>query len=88
MVQIVLEPPDLHRGISPVDRQAIEELVASGQLGRLVLATDDCDAAFEHLEAAGAEVMQEPINRPSGVRDCAFCDPSGNLLRFVQATPR
>jgi hypothetical protein len=49
----------------------------------LVFVTDDCDAAFERIEAAGAEVMQEPINRPDDVRDCAFLDPSGNMLRFV-----
>ncbi|MEU4442386.1 VOC family protein [Actinosynnema sp. NPDC050801] len=53
-------------------------------VGRLVFVTDDCDATFEHVEAAGAEVMQEPISRPGGVRDCAFLDPSGNLLRFTQ----
>ncbi|MET8051530.1 VOC family protein [Streptosporangium sp. NPDC005286] len=46
--------------------------------------TDNCDATFEHIEAAGAEVMQEPINQPDGVRDCAFLDPSGNMLRFTQ----
>jgi predicted enzyme related to lactoylglutathione lyase len=44
--------------------------------------TDDCDATFEHIEATGADVTQEPNGQPSGVRDCAFCDPSGNLLRF------
>jgi predicted enzyme related to lactoylglutathione lyase len=58
--------------------------MGDGLLGRLVFATDDCDATFEHIAAAGAEVMQEPINRPDGVRDCAFLDPSGNLLRFTQ----
>jgi predicted enzyme related to lactoylglutathione lyase len=57
--------------------------MANGVLGRLVFVTDDCDATFEHIEAAGAEVMQEPINRPHGVRDCVFCDPSGNMLRFT-----
>jgi hypothetical protein len=30
-------------------------------------------------------VLQEPIDMPYGVRDCAFRDPSGNMLRFVQA---
>jgi predicted enzyme related to lactoylglutathione lyase len=53
--------------------------------GCLVFATDDCDATFEHIEAADAEVLQEPISRPGGVRDCAFLDPSGNLLRFTQS---
>ncbi|MER6177712.1 VOC family protein [Streptosporangium sp. NPDC001681] len=49
--------------------------MAKGLLGRLVFATDNCDATFEHIEAAGAEVIQEPINQPDGVRDCAFLDP-------------
>ncbi|GAB3713548.1 VOC family protein [Amycolatopsis oliviviridis] len=53
-------------------------------LGSLTFATDNCDATFEHIEATGAEVMQEPIDRPQGVRDCAFLDPSGNMLRFSQ----
>ncbi|PZG52271.1 hypothetical protein C1I98_07035 [Spongiactinospora gelatinilytica] len=46
---------------------------------------DVCDAVFERIEATGAEVMQEPIDRPGGTRDCAFLDPSGNLLRFIQS---
>ncbi|MFD8562297.1 VOC family protein [Streptosporangium canum] len=83
-VQIFLESPGSDPGASPADRQAIEDLMAKGLLGRLVLVTDDCDATFEHIEAAGAEVMQEPINQPDGVRDCAFLDPSGNMLRFTQ----
>ncbi|MBE1579125.1 VOC family protein [Amycolatopsis roodepoortensis] len=81
-VRIVLEPPG--RGASPADRSAIEDLMAKALLSRLVFATDDCDGTFERIEAAGAEVMQEPIDRSGGVRDCAFLDPSGNMLRFIQ----
>jgi len=83
-VQIVLEPPAADPGTSLADRQAIADLMAKGLLGRLVLSTDDCDQTFERIEAAGAEVMQEPIDQSSGVRDCAFLDPSGNMLRFAQ----
>lgn len=60
------------------------DLTAMGSLGCLTFVTDDCDATFVHIEAAGAEVMQEPINRPDGARDCAFLDPSGNMLRFTE----
>ena len=81
-VEIVLEPPGVYA--SPSDRQAIADLMVKGVLGRLVFATDDCDATFEHILASGAEVIQEPIDQPYGVRDCAFRDPSGNLLRFSQ----
>jgi catechol 2,3-dioxygenase-like lactoylglutathione lyase family enzyme len=69
----------------PADPSAERRTVADDLVHRLVFATDDCDAVFERLEAAGTEVMQEPIDRP-GIRDCAFLDPSGNLLRFTQAT--
>ncbi|GAA2734238.1 VOC family protein [Actinocorallia aurantiaca] len=69
----------------PTDPPTGRWTAADDLVRRLVFATDDCDAVFERLEAAGAEVMQEPIDRP-GIRDCAFLDPSGNLLRFTQAT--
>ena len=39
-----------------------------------------------HFRAAAgrrrAEVVQEPTEQPYGVRDCAFRDPAGNLLRI------
>jgi predicted enzyme related to lactoylglutathione lyase len=71
--------------LDPSGGAVLDALVAGGLLGRLVFATDDCDATFEHLEAAGADVIQEPIDQPGGVRDCAFRDPSGTIVRFTQA---
>ncbi|MEU5786009.1 VOC family protein [Micromonospora lupini] len=87
-VRIVLEPPSGNRSVRPTDRQSITDLMADGLLGRLVFVTDNCDATFEHIEASGADVIQEPINQPSGARDCAFRDPSGNMLRFTQPHDR
>jgi uncharacterized glyoxalase superfamily protein PhnB len=84
-VQIVLEPPAAHPSATQGDRDAVADLMAKGLLGRLVFDTDDCDGTFERLQAAGAEVMQEPMDQAYGVRDCAFRDPSGNMLRFNQA---
>ena len=66
------------------DREAMAELLAKGLLRGVIFRTDDCDATFERIRAAGAEVLQEPIDQPYGVRDCAFRDPSGNMLRFNQ----
>jgi len=83
-VEIVLEPPLADPNASPADKQAMAELLAKGQLRGVIFRTDDCDATFERIRAAGAEVLQEPIDMPYGVRDCAFRDPSGNMLRFVQ----
>jgi catechol 2,3-dioxygenase-like lactoylglutathione lyase family enzyme len=83
-VSIVLEPPAADPGISPADREALADLLAKGLLGRVVLTTDDVDATFDHVQATGAEVVQEPMDQPYGVRDCAFRDPAGNLIRINQ----
>jgi predicted enzyme related to lactoylglutathione lyase len=83
-VEIVLEPPLADPNASPADRHAMAELLAKGLLRGVIFRTDDCDATFERIRAAGAEVLQEPIDQPYGVRDCAFRDPSGNMLRFNQ----
>jgi predicted enzyme related to lactoylglutathione lyase len=87
-VEIVLEPPLAHPNASPADKEIMAELLAKGLLRGVIFKTDDCDATFERIRAAGAEVLQEPIDQPYGVRDCAFRDPSGNLLRFSQPRRR
>ncbi len=83
-VSIVLEPPLADPNAPAADKQAMAELLAKGQLRGVIFATDDVDAAFERIRAAGGEVLQEPIDQPYGVRDCSFRDPSGNMLRFNQ----
>lgn len=82
---IVLHPPAADPTISDDERRTILELMAKGSYGALTLATDDLDGLFAALEATGADVVQEPMDQPYGVRDCAFRDPSGNLLRISQA---
>ncbi|MGY0062346.1 VOC family protein [Streptomyces sp. LZ34] len=83
-VSIVLEPPLADPNASPADRQTMAELMAKGLLRGVIFSTDDCDATFERIRAAGAEVLQEPMDQFYGLRDCAFRDPAGNLLRFNQ----
>lgn len=77
---IVLSAP--HAGRSQEDGDALQLLVAKGAISPYVFASDDVDAAFERAQAAGAEVLQEPIDQPWGPRDCAFRDPSGNTVRI------
>ena len=72
-------------GRPPEDAQALRALLAKGSLAGLVFAADDVDAVFERIQASGAEVMQEPMDQPYGVRDCAFRDPAGNMVRFSQS---
>ena len=43
------------------------------------------NARLAEIEAKGADVVQEPIDQPYGVRDCAFRDPAGNFVRINQA---
>ncbi|GAB2937721.1 VOC family protein [Streptomyces mayteni] len=83
-VNIVLQPPVANPDASAGDKQVMGELMAKGVLGGVNFATDDCDATFARVRAAGAEVVQEPLDQPYGVRDCAFRDPSGNLIRISQ----
>ena len=83
-VNIVLDPPAANANASPDDKKAMSELLANGMLRAVTFATDDCDATFEHVCRAGAEVLQEPMDQGYGVRDCAFRDPSGNIVRFSQ----
>ncbi|MEU8837960.1 VOC family protein [Streptomyces roseus] len=83
-VEIVLEPPAANPNAAPADRQAMAELLAKGMLRGVIFSTDDVDAAFERIRAAGGEVLQEPADQPYGVRDCAFRDPAGNMLRINQ----
>jgi predicted enzyme related to lactoylglutathione lyase len=82
-IGIVLQSVGVAR--PPADAQALRELLAKGSLAGLVFSTDDVDAVFESIRASGADVMQEPMDQPYGVRDCAFRDPAGNMVRFSQA---
>ncbi len=82
-VDIVLSHP--HGGRSDADGDALLELVTKGSIQAAIFRADDLDAVFEHVQSSGAEVLQEPKSQPWGVRDCAFRDPSGNLVRIAQA---
>jgi uncharacterized glyoxalase superfamily protein PhnB len=79
---IVLYPPAATPGLTDDELRTIAEMMAKGTFASINLATDDVDATFERLQANGAEVVQEPTDQPYGVRDCAFRDPAGNLLRI------
>ncbi|MFH9005970.1 VOC family protein [Streptomyces afghaniensis] len=84
---IVLHPPAADPGITEDERKTIAEMMAKGTYGSIVLATRDVDAVFEQVQAGDAEVVQEPVDQPYGVRDCAFRDPAGNMVRIQQLEP-
>jgi catechol 2,3-dioxygenase-like lactoylglutathione lyase family enzyme len=81
---LVLQPPFADPGITDDERRTIAEMMAKGTYARIILATADLDGAFARLQASGAEVAQEPTEQPYGVRDCAFRDPAGNLIRVQE----
>ena len=82
---ILLAPPAVDPGITNDERRTIAEMMAKGTYGWIMLATEDLDGTFERLQAGGAEVVQEPLEQPYGVRDCAFRDPAGNLIRIRES---
>lgn len=68
----------------PGDGDALAALLAKGALNGVHFATDDLEGTFDKVRASGAEVVQEPDDRPWGVRDAAVRDPAGNLIRIEQ----
>jgi uncharacterized glyoxalase superfamily protein PhnB len=81
---IVLFPPAATPGITEDERRMITEMMAKGTYASINLATKDLDNTFERLQAGDAEVVQEPTDQPYGIRDCAFRDPAGNLIRIQE----
>jgi catechol 2,3-dioxygenase-like lactoylglutathione lyase family enzyme len=82
-VDIVLSQP--HGGRSPAEGDALLALVTQGSMQAAIFSTDDLESTFDKLVESGAEVLEEPTDQFWGVRDCAFRDPSGNLVRVAQA---
>ena len=81
---IVLYPPAATPGMTDDERRTIAEMMAKGTYASINLATTDLNGTFERLQAGDAEVVQEPTDQPYGVRDCAFRDPAGNLIRIQE----
>lgn len=81
---IVLHPPAAGAGITDEERRVVSEMMAKGTYAIITLATPDLDAVFEALQARGADIVQEPMDQPYGVRDGAVRDPAGNLIRINQ----
>jgi predicted enzyme related to lactoylglutathione lyase len=81
---ILLAPPAVDPGVTEDERRTIAEMMAKGTYGWILLATKDLDGTFEKVQANDAEVVQEPTEQPYGVRDCAFRDPAGNMVRIQE----
>ena len=81
---ILLAPPAVDPGVTDDERRTIAEMMAKGTYGWILLATRDLDGTFDQLQAGDAEVVQEPTQQPYGVRDCAFRDPAGNMVRIQE----
>jgi catechol 2,3-dioxygenase-like lactoylglutathione lyase family enzyme len=81
---VVLAPPAADPAVTADERRMIAEMMAKGTYAMLVLSTPDLAGTFDRVQASGAEVVQEPADQPYGVRDCAFRDPAGNLVRIQE----
>ncbi|WP_298321996.1 VOC family protein [Haloactinopolyspora sp.] len=85
-VSIVLHPPFADPGITDDERRTITEMMAKGTYAGINLATPELDETFQRLQADEAEVVQEPTDQPWGIRDCAFRDPAGNMIRIFEVS--
>jgi uncharacterized glyoxalase superfamily protein PhnB len=81
---LVLAPPAADPGVTEEERRTINEMMAKGTYALVNLATPDLDATFEQLQAHDADIVQEPIDQPWGLRDCAVRDPAGNMVRIQE----
>ncbi len=81
---LVLHPPAADPGITEDERRTISEMMAKGTYAAINLGTKDLDGTFAQLQDGDAEVVQEPTDQPWGVRDCAFRDPAGNMIRIFE----
>ena len=82
-LEIVLTEP--HSGRAHEDGDALLRILAKGSLNQVLFRADDLAATFDTVASSGAEVLQEPMDQPWGVRDAAFRDPAGNTIRISQA---
>lgn len=82
---VVLYPPEATPGLTDAERGLIEEMMAKGTYAMINLSTPDVDATFAKVQQGDVEVVQEPIDQPYGIRDCALRDPAGNMIRIQQA---
>ncbi|MFJ2420473.1 VOC family protein [Streptomyces brevispora] len=81
---ILLAPPAADPGVTEDERRTITEMMAKGTYGWILLAARDLDGTFQKVQASDAEVVQEPTEQPYGIRDCAFRDPAGNMVRIQE----
>ena len=81
--EILLELPG-PPAMSEETAAQVREMVTKGAMGGWIgVTTDDCRKTYETLLAAGADVTEEPQERPYGI-DCAVRDPFGNKIRISQ----
>ena len=80
----MLYPPAATPGLTDDERRLVAEMMAKGTFASINLATKDVDGTFERLQTRDAEVVQEPVDQPYGIRDCAVRDPAGNLIRIQE----
>ncbi|MEP9389104.1 VOC family protein [Mesorhizobium sp. KR9-304] len=52
------------------------------------IAVDDIDALHAKAKAAGAKILEEPVDRDHGSRDFICADPQGNVWSFGTYRPK
>jgi len=87
------DQPDLEYTLSalkpggPLDEEDVKvmtKLVESGKLGGGVFKTDDIQKTYEEMKSKGVSFTTPPTDRPYGIIEAVFNDPSGNWFVLAQ----
>jgi MerR family transcriptional regulator, thiopeptide resistance regulator len=69
-------------GLHPSSKDFQSPSSAGTVTGMTVIAVDDADAHYARSVGAGAEIVEEPVDQPYGIREYGARDPEGQLWFF------
>ena len=77
-------PPEATPGLTDDERRILAEIMPRAPSPASTWPPQTWDGTFEPVQAGDAEVVQEPTEPPSGIRDCAVRNPAGRLIRIQE----
>jgi uncharacterized glyoxalase superfamily protein PhnB len=69
-------------GLHPASAGFMSPRSAGAVTGMTVIFVDDVDTHYSRSVDAGAEIVQEPVDQPYGIREYGARDPEGQLWYF------
>jgi uncharacterized glyoxalase superfamily protein PhnB len=89
-VEFTYGEPTFYAGVErdnvAIHLQAASETKRQPGHGAINVFVTGVDALYQELKSKGARTMEEPADRPYGMRDFDINDPDGNQLSFGEST--